>query len=252
MWVHNLDPVLVDLGPVEIRYYGLAYLLGALLSFWMLEKARKVGRLPLSEKDTSDLVLWLVLGVVLGSRLFYVLFYNFDYYFSPNWWKVIAVWEGGMSFHGGLFGILIACYWFCRRKGIQLLQVADVLAAPLMLALAFGRVANFINGELWGTPTDVLWCVVFPVDSLCRHPYQLYEALKRFVIFGWLVWLGRRVWGVGFIFWNFVLLEGLGRFFLDFFKDEGTAWVGQVFSVAMVLVAGWMLWKGHREDLRKI
>lgn len=258
MWLHNIDPVLFELGPLEIRYYGLAYLIGALLAYWMLERARRKGLLPLNEKEVSDLVVWLIVGVIVGSRLFFVLFYNFSDYLSQPWWKVFAVWEGGMSFHGGLTGIVLAGYFFCRWKKLNMLQVADVLSAPLMLALALGRIANFINGELWGTVSDARWCVNFRNtgggDS-CRHPYQLYEMLKRFAIFGWLLFLGKGMFSPGFVFWNFVFFEGIGRFFLDVVKDDAAYWgltAGQWMSIIMVCVAAYFFWTRHREDWKKI
>ncbi|MBI4153253.1 prolipoprotein diacylglyceryl transferase, partial [Candidatus Woesearchaeota archaeon] len=240
-------------------YYGLVYVFGALLAYWMLERARKNGKLTLSEKDTSDLLLWLVLGVVLGSRLFYVLFYNPTYYVGVNFWKVIAVWEGGMSFHGGFFGIVLACYLFCRKKKIDMLHVADILSAPLMLALTLGRVANFINGELWGTVTRVRWCVGFPQapdgGTLCRHPYQLYDGVKRLAVFFWLARIGRREFQPGFVFWNLVFFEGLGRFFLDFYKGVDPVFVlkpGQWMSLIMMMVAAYFFWTRHRGDIKAI
>ena len=259
MWVNNLDPVLIDVGPLEIRYYGLVYVLGALFAYWMLERARKNGRFDLNEKDISDLVLWLGLGVLIGSRLFYVIFYNPSYYFGMNFWKIIAVWEGGMSFHGGFTGILLACYLFCRKKKVPFFHIADMLSAPLMLALALGRIANFINGELWGTVTNVKWCVAFPNapdgGTVCRHPYQLYDGAKRFAVFFWLLWIGRKEFQPGFVFWNFVFFEGLGRFFLDFYKGVDPVFIikpGQWLSLAMVLVAAYFFWTRHREDFKVI
>ncbi len=258
MWVNNINPTILDLGPVEIRWYGLVYVFGALLVYWMLEYARKKGTLELSQKEVSDFVVWLLVGVLIGSRLFLILFYDLSYYLSQPW-KMIAFWEGGMSFHGGLVGIVVACYLFCRKKNLIFLRMADILSAPLMLALALGRIANFINGELWGTVSNAKWCVAFPHASdggtLCRHPYQLYDGVKRFVLFGWLLFLGRKTFTAGFIFWNFVLFEGLGRFLLDFFKDEFTYWIftpGQWMSLVMVVVAVYFFWKNHKEDWKNV
>ncbi len=245
MWVHNLDPIFVALGPLEIRYYGLVYVVGALCAYWVLERARKQGQLSLSKDSISDLVGWLVLGVLIGSRVFYVLFYNLSFYVSQPL-KVFAVWEGGMSFHGGFVGITVAAYLFSRRRKISFFQVADLLSAPLMLALALGRIANFINGELFGKVTNVSWCVVFPPEAVCRHPYQLYDGLKRFAIAGWLLYLGREKRYDGFVFWNLVFFEGLGRFALDFLKEEFTVLLltpGQWMSIVMIIVAMYFLQK---------
>jgi len=258
MYVHSLDPVLVSIGPLEIRWYGLVYLLGALLAYWMLERARKKGVLDLDQKGVSDLVLWILIGMLVGARLFAVFVFNLPYYLSQPWWKVFAVWEGGMSFHGGFVGIVVAGYWFCKRRNVHWLSLADILSAPLMLVLAFGRIANFINGELWGTVSNARWCVNFKNTGggdICRHPYQLYEAVKRFALFGWLLWLGRTMFTPGFIFWNFVFFEGLGRFMLDFFKDEVIYFgltPGQWLSIVMVVVALTMFVKKYKDDWKKV
>ena len=252
MWVNTLNPVIFELGPLEVRWYGVAYLLGALFAYWALISAQKKGKIALSKNEISDLISWLVLGVLIGSRLFYVLFYN-PLYFVEQPWKIIAVWEGGMSFHGGFVGIVVAAYLFCKRKSMPLIHLADILSAPLMAALALGRVANFINGELWGRPSNAAWCVVFPAaDDICRHPYQLYDGMKRFILAVWLYYLGRGEYPTGFVFWNLVFFEGLGRFVLDFWKEVGPhvqeplvlfLTPGQWMSLAMVAVSGWFLFK---------
>jgi phosphatidylglycerol---prolipoprotein diacylglyceryl transferase len=255
MWVHNLDPTLLSLGSVEIRYYGLVYFVGALIAYWLLERARKKGDVPLEKNDTADLVTWLIIGVLVGSRLFYVLFYNFSSYIN-NPLRVFALWEGGLSFHGGLVGIIVAAYWFCKKRKMHFFDIADILSAPLMFALALGRIANFINGELWGTVWNGKWCVVFPAAGQeCRHPYQLYDGIKRFVLTGWLVWLGRKNWKPGFIFWNFVFFEGLGRFVLDFWKGvDPVFWLkpGQWMSIVMMGIALWYFYTHHKEDCKKL
>lgn len=245
MWVHSLDPVLFHLGPLQIRYYGLAYLLGALFSYWMLLHARKNGNLTLNKTEISDLVTWLVAGVLIGSRLFYIIFYN-PLFYLENPLKIFAVWEGGMSFHGGFVGIILATYLFCKKKHQSFFHIADILSIPLIFALALGRIANFINGELYGTPSSLPWCVVFPSGAECRHPYQLYDGLKRFIIFGYLIILNRREWAPGFLFWNLVFFEGLGRFILDFVKEEFTVLLftpGQWMSIVVVVVSGYHLYK---------
>src|SRR3989344_9627636 len=175
MWVNTLDPVIFNVGPLAVRWYGLAYLFGALLGYWTLLHAQKTGKINLTKTEISDFISWLVAGVLIGSRLFYVIFYN-PLFYIENPLKIIAVWEGGMSFHGGFVGIVVAAFLFCKKKNVPLLHLADILSAPLMAALALGRVANFINGELWGRPSNAAWCVVFPAaDDICRHPYQLYD-----------------------------------------------------------------------------
>ncbi len=251
MWVNTLDPVFLSIGPVQIRYYGLVYFFGALLAYFMLDRARKKGTLTLTEDEVSDFVLWLVAGMLVGARVFEVLVFSLPYYMSQPWWKVFALWEGGMSFHGGFVGIVIAAYWFCRRKKLNFWTIADLLSPPLMFALFLGRIANFINGELWGKVTSVSWCVVFPpAGEACRHPYPLYEALKRLGIFAWLIVLGRKECIPGVVFWNLVFFEGLGRFVLDFFKEDIIyLWLtpGQWLSLGMVAVSGYFLIKSLKK-----
>jgi phosphatidylglycerol---prolipoprotein diacylglyceryl transferase len=255
MWIHTLNPVLVSFGPVAIRWYGLVFLFGALLAYWMLDKARKAGKLGLSKNEISDLIVWMVVGVVLGSRVFFFAFYRPDLF---SLFDFFAVWQGGLSFHGGLVGVVFAVYWFCKRKEIEFLHLADVLSAPLMIALAFGRIANFINGELWGTVSKASWCVNFRNSGggdVCRHPYQLYDGVKRFAVFFWLVFLNKKSFASGFVFWNLVFFEGLGRFVLDFWKDE-IAYVGltsgQWLSLVMVVVALWFFIAKHKEDWKNV
>ena len=255
MWVHNIDPVLFRIGFLEIRYYGLIYLLGILLGFLVLNYYRKKGKIELSKDELYDFVFWITAGVIVGARIFEIIFFEPGYYFS-NPLKMFAIWEGGLSFHGGLVGALIAGYLFCKKKKIDFWKAADILAAPAVLALAFGRIANFINGELWGTVSNARWCVVFPrAGDACRHPWQIYAAAKRFLVFGFLVWLNRRAWSKGFIFWNFVFFDGLGRFLLDFWREEAVylgLTMGQWLSVVMVVVALYFFKKNHKEDWKKI
>ncbi|MEK6901712.1 MAG: prolipoprotein diacylglyceryl transferase, partial [Nanoarchaeota archaeon] len=160
MWINNLNPTLLDLGPVEIRWYGLVYLLGFALSIWWLKRAQKQGMIHLSTDDLWDLALYLLIGVLVGSRVF-ELFWEPQYYLS-NPLNILKIWQGGMSFHGGFVGIIAACWWYCKKKKVQFGIIADVLSAPLMFALALGRLANFVNGELVGRVWNGSWCVVFP------------------------------------------------------------------------------------------
>lgn len=173
----NVDPVAIHLGPLAIRWYSLAYIAGILLGWWMIikEHARKpiAGLTP---KALDDMVMWAVLGIILGGRLGYVFFYKPDYYFAHPV-QILHIWEGGMSFHGGLLGVIIAFYLFCRKFGIRFFALIDVIACAAPIGLFFGRIANFINGELYGRPTDMPWGIVFPRGGeLPRHPSQLYEA----------------------------------------------------------------------------
>lgn len=252
MWTYSLDPVLFSLGSLEIRWYGLIYALGFLLGLFFLLKARE--RLSLNKDEVYDLLFYLMIGDILGARLFHVLFWEPAFYFA-NPLEILFVWKGGLAFHGGLVGIVIAAWIFCKRKKISFLQVADVLVIPALIGLGLGRIANFINGELVGRVTDVSWCVNFG-DGLCRHPYVLYSAIKRFALAGVLYGLQKyKVFQEGFLFWLMVFGLGIGRFFLDFLREDvlylGLS-VGQWMSLAMFLLACGVLFTGYKEDVRKI
>ncbi len=258
MWVHSLDPVLFQLGPLEIRWYGLVYVLGFFLAAWWLRNAARRGLISISQEQVWDLLLYLMVGVLLGARLFMV-FWNPEIYLLKPW-NLLYIWQGGMSFHGGLAGVVAACWWYCRKKQLDFRRIADIIAVPAMLALALGRVANFINGELAGRAWDGRWCVVFPdYGDICRHPNMIYSFFQRMAVFGWLWFLSanaaRKEFRPGFIFWNLIFLEGAGRIVMDFFREDtlyaGFS-LGQWFSLFMVLAAGWMFWKQYAEDWKKL
>ncbi|MBR9683526.1 prolipoprotein diacylglyceryl transferase [Candidatus Woesearchaeota archaeon] len=257
MWVHNLNPVLLKLGFLEIRYYGLVYVLGFFISVWWMLYLRKKGKLELSKEGIWDFVFYLMLGVLIGSRVFEIFWEPGIYLRQP--WELLMVWHGGMSFHGGLVGIGVAAWLYCKKKKINLGRMADILALPAILALALGRITNFINGELVGRIWSGQWCVVFPGYNECRHPSTLYAAGKRFLVLGWLVWLSFKdrvlEFRSGFIFWNFVFFEGLGRIIVDFYR-ENSLWygfsMGQWFSSVMVVVALVVFFRYYRKDWKKL
>jgi len=246
----TINPVLLSLGPFEIRYYGLVYVIGFILAYVFLKKFKD--HLGFKDKDIDEFLIWLFVGVILGSRLFEVIVWNPSYYFA-NPLKIFAVWEGGMAFHGGLIGAGLVAYWYSKKNNISLAKLVDVIVFPAIIALALGRIANFINGELVGTVTNVPWCVNFPGYDECRHPSQLYGALKRFIILGVLVLLyNHKKHKDGFIFCVFVALMGIGRFFLDFYRDDirylGLS-LGQYFGLIMFIVSGYILIKYYwRKD----
>ncbi len=189
-----IDPVAVEIGPFAIRWYALAYVTALLFAWWYMLQLVKRDRLwgtgaaaqaPLERRDIDDVIVWATLGVVLGGRIGYVLFYNLPHYIQfPA--EAFMVWQGGMSFHGGFIGVCIAIILFTRSRGIPLSSLADLAAASTPVGLCLGRIANFINGELWGRPADVPWAMVFPfAGPQPRHPSQLYEAaLEGIVLFG--------------------------------------------------------------------
>ena len=176
------DPVLLSLGPVQIHWYGVAYIVGILLAWWYTRRiARQAeiwpdGKSPMTGSDLDDFILWATLGIIAGGRLGYVLFYNLEVYLADPL-QIFAVWKGGMAFHGGFLGVTLAMILFARARVVSILSMFDLVALAAPFGLFFGRIANFINSELWGRTTDVPWGVIFPNGGpIPRHPSQLYEA----------------------------------------------------------------------------
>lgn len=255
MWIHNLNPTLLHLGPLEIRWYGLVYVLGFFLAVFWLFYLKKKGKIELEKDDIWDLCFYLMLGVLIGSRVFEI-FWEPHYYLT-NPINLLKFWEGGMSFHGGLVGIVLACWLYCRKKKLNFWKMADYLSLPAIFALALGRLANFVNGELVGTIWNGKWCVVFPeYDNLCRHPNMIYSFFERMLVFGGLLMLTlRKEFKPGFIFWNFVFWEGLGRIVVDFFREDILYFgfsLGQWFSLVMIIIALWAFIKYYKDDWEKI
>ena len=257
MWVHTLNPILLSIGSLEIRWYGLVYVFGALFSLWWLLRLQKQGALSLSEEEVWDFIFSSLLGILIGARLFMLIWEPSTYLSNPL--RLVYLWEGGMSFHGGFVGIIGSAFLFCRRKSISFLRMADFMSFPTMLALALGRLANFMNGELVGRAWDGAWCVLFPGETECRHPSTLYAAAKRFAIAAWLYVLSIKSFvskfKAGFLFWNFMLLEGTGRFLVDFFREDllyaGLS-LGQWMSLVMIIVAGTLLIVRHVKDFQSL
>lgn len=243
----QFDPVAIHLGPFGIHWYGLMYLLGFVTFIWLGRlRLKKLNRPAWNNQFLDDILFYAVLGVVLGGRLGEVLFYNPGYYFShPT--KILAVWEGGMSFHGGFLGVLIAMALFTRARKIQWLALMDFIAPLVPPGLAFGRLGNFINGELWGRPTDASWGMIFPnVDNLPRHPSQLYEFALEGVALFFILWIfSHKPRPVGSISGLFLIGYGSFRFIGEFARtpDDGIfglmtfgVSMGQWLSLPMVLV----------------
>lgn len=239
-----IDPVIVQLGPFALRWYGVMYLLGFLIGYLVIRHLADQRQLPLNRDGQSDLLFYCVLGVILGGRLGYVLFYNAGYYLQHPL-QIFSVWEGGMSFHGGLLGVVVAAVLFSWRRKLPVLLLGDILVTASALGLGLGRIGNFINGELWGRVTTVPWGMVFPAAGPePRHPSQLYEAiLEGLVLFLVLWWLHRRKAPHGVPFFSFFLLYGSFRFVIEFFRQPdahlGFLWagatMGQVLSLPMIL-----------------
>lgn len=273
----DFDPVLFQIGPLAIRWYALAYVAGILLGWRyaiLLSRNLKLwgGRQPtLNAAQIDDLILWVTLGVIVGGRLGYVLFY-----FPSMLWEeplnVFKVWEGGMSFHGGLLGVSLAMALFARANKLDIFRVADHVAPAVPIGLFFGRIANFINGELWGRTTDVPWGVRFcnqtimdaygfcPAGDVPRHPSQLYEAaLEGLLLFGilWLaVWQWRLLSKPGYATGIFLLGYGLSRALMETVREpdahmpealQGTVTMGMLLSIPMILIGAWLI---HRARSR--
>jgi phosphatidylglycerol---prolipoprotein diacylglyceryl transferase len=250
----HLDPVLFRIGPVAARWYGLAYLAAFLLGYVGLKRMIQSGKLRLSAGQLSDLISWLVPGVLLGGRIGWWLFYHRNEGATEPWYEPLAIWHGGMSFHGGVAGVALALLVWAWRNRATLLNVADCVALVAPLGLFFGRIANFINAELVGRPTALAWGVVFPGESFARHPSQLYEALLEGALLLIALWaIARRSRSrEGVVAAMFLVLYGVLRFAVEFTRqpDErlgfiafGWLTMGQLLSLALSLV-GVLLWFG--------
>ncbi|CAK0776097.1 Phosphatidylglycerol--prolipoprotein diacylglyceryl transferase [Azospirillaceae bacterium] len=263
-----IDPIAVQIGPLAIRWYALAYLAGFLLGWrYCLRLAdhmpKNVARTP-TRQDYDDFLTWAVVGVILGGRSGYVFFYNFSFYLE-NPLSALMMWHGGMSFHGGLAGVVVATLLFCRQRKLSPFMFGDALACAAPIGLFFGRIANFVNGELWGRVSEVSWAVVFPRGGfLPRHPSQLYEAaLEGAVLFLVLFVVAHRGTIAGKPLWErpgtlsgvFFIGYGLSRLAVEFFREPDPqlgflfagATMGQLLSAPMLMLGVWFLWRGRRE-----
>ncbi len=251
-----IDPVAFAVGPFAVRWYGLSYVVGFILAALVMRSLNERWSVGLSADDMLDIVLVAVVGLVAGARIGYVLFYGVGAYWSDPL-SILAFWDGGMSFHGGLVGILGAGAVLAWRKGIPPLRLFDMGAVGAPLGLLFGRLANFVNGELWGRVTDVPWGMVFPraPGALPRHPSQLYEALLEGLVLFIVLWaLSRRKRGDGFMIGTMIGLYGVFRIVVEFFREPdiqlgfmaGGFTMGQLLSLPMVLAGVWLVWRALR------
>ena len=280
--LHQIDPIAVSLGPLRIHWYGLMYLLAFASAWWLGRRRIGDGRLPGTDMNAfSDLLFYGMLGVVLGGRIGYILFYDFGA-FLANPLMLFKVWEGGMSFHGGLLGVLAAAMWWSRRHRLHFFDTMDFVAPLVPAGLGFGRLGNYIGGELWGKQTQGTafdgWGVVFPrslpqpfasmdaatlkaqfdsgiIDSFARHPSQLYQAtLEGLVMFMLLVWYSRKPRPRYAVSGLFALLYGCFRFLVEFVREPdaqlgylafGWLTMGQLLSLPLILLGLFWLWKSH-------
>ncbi len=260
MWVHNINPVALDLGFLQIHWYGLMYMVGFAAAWWLgVKRANRAGS-GWTEQQVSDLIFWGAVGVVLGGRSGYVLFYHFDYFLTNPLW-LFHIWEGGMSFHGGLIGVLVALWLFGRRQGKSFFEMGDFTAPLIPIGLGAGRVGNFIGGELWGRSTDLPWGVVFPRagDGLARHPSQLYEfVLEGVLMFVLLWWFSSRPRPRMAVSGLFLLLYGCFRSLIELVREPDDhlgflafEWLtmGQLLSVPMVVAGALLMLFAYRRKV---
>jgi phosphatidylglycerol:prolipoprotein diacylglycerol transferase len=219
----NIDPVFLRIGPVQLRWYGLMYMLSFIIGYFVLKRYAKIRKLGLSTDDLYDLLFYLILGVMIGGRLGYVIFYDLPSYLRDPV-SILAIWQGGMSFHGGFIGVTLAAWWICRKKGWNFWEIADLVCVAVPIGLGLGRIGNFINGELFGRPTSRPWGMIFPDGGgVPRHPSQVYEALlEGLLLFLILRWIYRKNFHRGTVFWALVGFYGLFRFCVEFVREPDT------------------------------
>jgi phosphatidylglycerol:prolipoprotein diacylglycerol transferase len=272
----HIDPVAVHIyGPIAIRWYALSYIAGVLVGWWftvVMLRQKSLwtnppfkGKPPATEEQIGDLVVWATLGVILGGRLGWDIFYGvllcshspggaychgLPMEFLTNPIRLIAAWDGGMSFHGGVIGVVLAIWLFCRRRKLSFFMIGDLVCLIQPIGQFFGRIANFVNGELWGKPSDVPWAMVFPrADNQPRHPSQLYEAALEGILLFTFLQICLRVFRLherpGLISAIFLASYGLLRFVVEFFREPDTPFLGwfsmgQALSVALILSGGYL------------
>jgi phosphatidylglycerol:prolipoprotein diacylglycerol transferase len=256
MLMPHIDPVFLHLGPLEFRWYGLMYIIGFIAAYYLILAGVKRRGIGWSRDDVADFVFTVAMGIILGGRLGYVLFYDLPVYLAHPL-KIFAVWEGGMSFHGGLTGGILAGVYFVRKKKTPVFQVADIVAPTIPIGLGLGRIGNFINGELYGRVTDLPWGIVFPGGgNLPRHPSQLYEAVLEGPVLYLIIWIvGRNKQPDGVISWTFIALYGLFRFSVEFFREPdrqlgfivGHFSMGQLLSFPMLLLGLGMVIRTYKK-----
>ena len=249
MMVHNFDPVLIDLGIIKIHWYSLAYVFGILIGWWY-------GRLIITKKihgsdqenylkNFDDLISYIIIGVIVGGRLGYVIFYNLTFFVNQPI-EILKLWEGGMSFHGGLIGVILSTYIFSKVKKLNYKIYFDIICCAAPIGIFLGRIANFINSELYGTPTDKPWGIIFPeIDNLSRHPSQLYEAfLEGIVLFVLINFLFlKKNFNYGLISFLFLIFYGIFRIVSEFFRepDEHIGYIFDFISLGSLLSVGMMI-----------
>ena len=255
----QIDPVALAIGPLKIHWYGLMYLIGIGAAWLIL--SRRLNRFDptWTKEKLSDLVFWVAMGVIVGGRLGYVLFYDLSAYIA-NPLLIFEVWKGGMAFHGGLIGVMLAVWWFGKRNGKSFFQIMDVIAPVVPIGLGAGRIGNFINAELWGKASDVPWAMIFPTDpqQLARHPSQLYQFALEGVALFLILWLySRKPRPTMAVSGMFALFYGIFRFIVEFVRVPDAqlgylafGWVtmGQILCIPMILGGLLLIWWAYHSD----
>ena len=266
----GLSPVALDLGFFQLRWYSLAYLAGIFLGYWYLLKLLRQPGAPMARRHADDLVFYASLGIILGGRLGYVLFYNLAYYLDHPV-DILKLWDGGMSFHGGVIGTSLALLYLARKEGLPWLRIHDYVACCVPFGLLFGRLANFVNGELWGAPSSVPWAVRFPevaaglrILGPPRHPSQLYEAglegLLLMAILGWMFWRTDARYQPGKLVGAFIFFYGIFRFAVEFVREPDAQLtefaaatglhMGQWLTVPMIVGGAYLMATAKRRRVR--
>jgi phosphatidylglycerol:prolipoprotein diacylglycerol transferase len=245
----NINPDLFSIGPVHVRWYGVMYVLGFIAAYFLIQKQQRSKEIGLVGTTAQDLIFYLAIGLIVGGRLGYLLFYEYNDFmpYIKNPLEIIATWHGGMSFHGGLIGGVLAGWIFARRKGIPFPALADSAIVTCPIGLGLGRLGNFINGELLGRPTDVPWAMIFPAGGpIPRHPSQLYESLAEGLLLFVIMWnLRKKPFKDGMMVAFFLLFYGMIRFIIEFFREPDTQLgfllgyftMGQILCTAMMAAA---------------
>ena len=249
MFINNINPILVSIGPISIRYYGLVYFFGFILTYFVLKHAVKNKKIKLTLDQLDSYFLWLLIGSILMARIFEVLIYNFQEYFN-NPSEIYKIWHGGLSYQGGIIGAVIITLIFCKKYKIHFYDLADLIVIPAAIGLAIGKIANYTNSELYGTITNSIttpWCVVFQkIDNYCRHPTQIYEFIANIFMFTTLITYKiyytktQKRYQKGTLFWMFIIMYSILRFVITFLREETPYFglnVGQWTSLIMIIIS---------------
>ncbi len=262
----HLSPIIAEIGPITLRWYSMAYLVGIMFAYYLTGKMIRRPGSPMSQEHADDLILWSTFGIIIGGRLFYVLFYEPSLLGFP---EIFQLWNGGMSFHGGLTGLVIGLLIYARKHKLSGLRIADYIACVAPFGQMLGRLANFVNGELFGRQTDVPWAIIFPNGGeVARHPSQLYAAVSEglliFVVLQLLFWKSDARYKPGFLLGTAVAMYACARFFGEFFREPDAQLtefaaatglsMGQWLTLPMFLIGLWLLLtaKGRRQRIEPI